>query len=193
MQLAYGGAQDPSAPPRRLQIVAVGGADAGLLQALATELDQRLGTASTPGEPLPLDNDWWDDERGRYRSSPIVDALLARAERSGCDPRDCWWLGVAEAELCAPGFDVVFGEATVAGPCAVVGLASLRAPSPDGIPALWPRLVTSALHELGHLAGADHCGDPECVMFPSSAIADTDRKGSSFCGSCLHWFAPRGA
>lgn len=180
-------------PVRRLQIVPVGGADAGLLEALALELDRLLGTVSTPGEPLPLRADWWDAERRRYRSGPIVDALLERADRSGCDPRECWFLGVAEAELCAHEFDVVFGEATVAGPCAVVGLASLRAPSADGIPALWPRLVTSALHELGHLAGADHCADPGCVMYPSSHIADTDSKGSSFCGSCAEWIAPRRA
>ncbi|MBD0320846.1 MAG: hypothetical protein ICV87_10965 [Gemmatimonadetes bacterium] len=178
---------------RRLSIVPVGGADAGLLEALALELDRLLGTVSAPGEPLPLQEEWWDAERGRYRSGPIVDALLARAERSGCDPRECWWLGVAEAELCAHEFDVVFGEATVAGPCAVVGLASLRAPSADGIPALWPRLVTSALHELGHLAGAEHCADPGCVMYPSSHVADTDSKGNSFCASCLRWIAPRQA
>ena len=168
----------------RLEIVPVGGADAGLLQALAAELDRRLGTVSELGAPLALDEDWWDAERGRYLSGPIVDTLLVRAKISRCDPHECWWLGVAEAELCAPGYDVIFGEATVEGPCAVVGLGGLRGRSEDGTSMLWTRLVTSALHELGHLAGAEHCGEPECVMFPSRDIRDTDRKGDAFCAGC---------
>ena len=172
---------------RLLVIVPVGGADEGLLQALADDLGPRLGMECAVGAGLPLDEEWWDADRCRYLSGPIVDALLARAERSGCDPRECWFLGVAEAEMCAHEFDIVFGEATVAGPCAVVGLASLRAPSADGIPALWPRLVTSAVHELGHLAGAEHCADPRCVMYPSRDIGDTDEKGNSFCGACFQW------
>lgn len=178
---------------RRLEIVAVGGADAGLLAALGSELDRRLGTASASGEPLPLRPEWWDEERGRYLSGPMVDALLERAAASGFDPRERWWLGVAEAELCAPEYEVVFGEATVAGPCAVVGLGSLRGRSEDGTSMLWTRLVTSALHELGHLAGAEHCGDPACVMFPSSNLADTDRKGDAFCAGCGEWFGVRQA
>ncbi len=174
---------------RRIEIVPVGEADAGLLEALGHELDRRLGTVSATGERLPLDPGWWDGERGRYLSGPIVDALLERADRSGRDLGAHWWLGVAEAQLCAPEFDVVFGEATVAGPCAVVGLGSLRAPSPEGVPLLWPRLVTSAVHELGHLAGAEHCGDPGCVMYPSRDLADTDRKGESFCNTCMAQFS----
>jgi archaemetzincin len=174
---------------RRIEIVPVGEADAGLLEALGHELDRRLGTVSAPGERLPLSPEWWDGERGRYLSGPIVDALLERADRSGRDLAGHWWLGVAEAQLCAPEFDVVFGEATVAGPCAVVGLGSLRAPSSEGVPLLWQRLVTSAVHELGHLAGAEHCADPGCVMYPSRDLADTDRKGESFCNTCMAQFS----
>ena len=178
---------------RLLVIVPVGDADEGLLQALADDLGPRLGLECAVGAGLPLEEEWWDAERCRYLSGPIVDALLDRADGSGRDPHDCWWLGVAEAELCAPEYDVVFGEATLDGPSAVVGLASLRAPSADGIPTLWMRLVTSAVHELGHLAGAEYCPNPRCVMYPSRDIADTDGKGNSFCGACFRWDAARGA
>lgn len=182
---------DPGAMARPLRMVAVGGADGGLLEALGAELDRRLGTRSVAGEPLPLDPEWWDGARGRYRSGPVVDALLRRADGSA-DRRE-WWLGIVEGELCSPEYDLVFGEATVGGPCAVVGLGPLRARSADGEPRLWDRLVTEAVHELGHLAGADHCGDPDCVMYPSSDLADTDRKGNSYCGSCLRAVAEYGA
>lgn len=178
---------------RLLVIVPVGGADEGLLQALADHLGPRLGMECAVGAELPLEEEWWDGDRCRYLSSPIVDALLERADGSGRDPRECWWLGVAEAELCAPEYDVVFGEATVDGPCAVVGLASLRAPSADGVSTLWTRLVTCAVHELGHLAGAEHCANPRCVMYPSRDIADTDGKGNSFCGACFRWEGARQA
>ncbi len=174
--------------PRRLELVAVGNADEGLLRALGEEIDRRLGTASLPGDPMPLRDEWWDPARRRFRSAAIVDALLERAARH---PGGGWWLGVAEAELCAPEFDRVFGEATVAGPCAVVGLPALRARTGDDPPLLWPRLVTTTLHELGHLAGAEHCGDPVCVMFPSRELADTDRKGNSLCEGCLRLLSIR--
>ncbi|HEY0155515.1 MAG TPA: hypothetical protein VGB92_26195 [Longimicrobium sp.] len=178
---------------RLLVIVPVGDADEGLLQALADDLGPRLGLECAVGAGLPLREEWWDGERRRFLSGPIVDALLECADQSGRDPRECWWLGVAEAGLCAPEYDVVFGEATMDGPCAVVGLASLRVPCADGTSALWPRLVTSSVHELGHLAGAEHCANPRCVMYPSRDIADTDGKGNSFCGACFQWDAEHGA
>ncbi|HEX6370515.1 MAG TPA: matrixin family metalloprotease, partial [Longimicrobium sp.] len=46
------------------------------------------------------------------------------------------------------------------------------------------RLLTEALHELGHLAGLAHCRRASCVMYPSRHIADSDHKEHAFCAEC---------
>ncbi|HEX5724382.1 MAG TPA: matrixin family metalloprotease [Longimicrobiaceae bacterium] len=109
-----------------------------------------------------------------------MDALLARLDARGLDHATHWALAVTGAELCAPGHPSVFGEATVAGCCAVVSTARLGA----GTATLHRRLLTEAVHELGHVAGLEHCAATTCVMYPSLDIADTDRKGSHFCKRC---------
>ena len=46
------------------------------------------------------------------------------------------------------------------------------------------RVVTEAVHEIGHVLGLGHCPDPHCVMHFSNSLADTDRKGYHFCERC---------
>jgi archaemetzincin len=46
------------------------------------------------------------------------------------------------------------------------------------------RAVTEAVHELGHVWGLGHCTRRDCVMWFSNTLAETDRKGSTFCERC---------
>ena len=46
------------------------------------------------------------------------------------------------------------------------------------------RVLTEAVHELGHAYGLNHCKNPYCVMFFSNSLVDTDRKGHKFCDDC---------
>ena len=168
---------------RRLELVAVGPVDAGLLAELGRELDRRFGTRSFRGPPLPLLDEWRDPGSGQYHSGSIVDALIARADALGTDGSRLWSLAVADVDLYAPDRTFVFGEATVGGCCAVIGLARLRPAGRD--PALFrERVLAEAVHELGHVAGLDHCPDPGCVMHVSREAIDTDRKGTEFCSPC---------
>ena len=55
----------------------------------------------------------------------------------------------------------------------------------DGPERLLERTLKEAVHEIGHLLGLDHHrDDPECVMFFSKRLEDTDRKGATFCRTC---------
>lgn len=166
---------------RRLELVPVGGAPLHLLPPLARALDARFGTRAAVAAPLPLSPAWRDADTGRYRADDVLDALIARMDEGG---EEAWVLGVAEVELCAPGHPTVFGVATVAGCCAVVGLGGLKDANARDETTLRRRLEKAATHELGHVAGLEHCADPRCVMYPSRDIADTDRKGMEFCGRC---------
>ncbi|CUS96705.1 matrixin family metalloprotease, partial [Candidatus Kryptobacter tengchongensis] len=50
------------------------------------------------------------------------------------------------------------------------------------------RVLTEAVHEIGHLLNLKHCSNPNCVMFFSNSILDTDRKGFLFCNGCRSKF-----
>jgi archaemetzincin len=178
---------------RRLEItiVPVGGAE--VPPWLSRELARRFGARAGPGEPLSVRSEWMDSARGQMRSSPVVDALIERAAAGHTDPERQWLLGVTDTDLCAPGLSFVFGEATVGGCCAVISLARLRTEG-GGDPALFRRRVlTEAVHELGHVAGLSHCSNSECVMWASETLSDTDRKGTEPCQACAVVFKRLGA
>jgi len=169
---------------RGLELVSVGGAGEGLLDGLGAALDRVFGTRSFRGPPLPLLDRWRDGETGQLRSGDVVDALIARGDALRADPSRLWTLAVTDADLCAPERTFVFGEATVGGCCAVVSLARLDPGEGPASGALRARLLAEAVHELGHVAGLDHCDRGACVMVPCRTVEEVDRRGGAFCSRC---------
>lgn len=169
-----------------ITIVPVGGAC--VPPWLAPELSRRLGARVRAGEPLALCGEWVDEDRGQVHSSAVVDALIDRATEQVAEPERQWLLGVAESDLYAADRNFVFGEATVGGCCAVISLARLRAEGGHDPSLYRRRVLTEAVHELGHVAGLPHCPDPACVMCASETLRDTDRKGCEPCQACAAVF-----
>lgn len=179
-----------SAPPLLL-IVPVGepAPDGELLLRLRRELGARFDAHCVVGDAFPVLPEWWDEDRGQLSSNAVVDALIESFPHEEDAPPARWVLGVTELDLFAPDRDFVFGEATLEGFWAVIGLARLRRAArpatqrgPDDL--LHERVLKEAVHELGHLAGLPHCVRPHCVMFPSQGLEDTDRKPPDLCAAC---------
>lgn len=175
------------AAPPTLVLVPVGTEPMPLLSWLGPELARRLHTRAVPGDPLPLSPEWLDAERGQFCSNRIVDALVDRFLPADDEPATRWALGVTKADLFADGRRFVFGEAAVGGCCAVISVARLA--REEGRPVtetvLRERILKEALHELGHVAGLDHCvSDPVCVMVPSEDPSAVDEKSPEFCFRC---------
>lgn len=95
-------------------------------------------------------------------------------------------LALTGADLSAPGYLFIFGEADPAGGGAILSLFRFGDPAGENPPrAIYlRRALTEAVHEAGHLLRLEHCPDPQCAMHFSDALADTDRKGPGICDDC---------
>ena len=172
-----------SMPFSQLWLLPVGDAPAAPIKELAGDLSSILGLdtriASTR---LSMPEDSYDPRRGQS----LAPRLLQRLRTIRGDS-DALVLGVAHGDLYAPGLSFVFGQADIAGGVSVISLNRLY-------PAFYGRLHDMAtfrrrtaiegVHEVGHLLGIAHCPDRHCVMFFSSTMADSDRKGPLFCPNC---------
>lgn len=122
----------------------------------------------------------YDPVRNQYHATSILRRLttMTSGERL---------LGVTSVDLYVPIFTFVFGEAQVAGQCALVsfsrlrqefyGLASDRRLTSE-------RLLKEALHELGHTYGLRHCHDWSCPMASSTSVERMDWKNRRYCLRC---------
>jgi predicted Zn-dependent protease len=169
---------------RPVELIPAGEVDGALLETLGGDLQNALGVQWCVGDALPLREEWRETESGLYRSIHLMHALMDRTAQRDAKRARRWRVAIADAGLCAQGVGRIYGEAAMEGCCAVVGLAPLRAGSGADAEVLRDRLLTEAVHELGHLAGLAHCRNASCVMYPSLHIADTDHKGRTFCREC---------
>jgi archaemetzincin len=165
----------------RLQILPLGNVDPDLLDWLCFELESGFRADTeilTPMDPAFA----YHPERKQYHSTEILTAMNKRVTRGS-------WrvLGVTEVDLYVPILTFVFGEAMLGGRTAVVSSHRLRQEfyglekSRD---VLARRLLTEAVHELGHTMQLVHCMDYQCVMSSSHSVEWIDIKDSRFCREC---------
>ena len=62
--------------------------------------------------------------------------------------------------------------------------APLHDPAADVVKLRAEARAYEVLHELGHLAGLEHCRDGGCLMSFAGSIERVDSRGSRFCASC---------
>jgi len=139
-----------------------------------------LSPAILPAITVPPDA--LDASRRQYHSTVILRRLAAHLPPDGLRI-----LGITNVDLYVPRLRFVFGEAVIHGKVAVVSIHRLR-PEFYGQASdnelLAERTIKEVIHELGHTFGLQHCLNPQCVMFFSNTVQDTDRKLSQFCESC---------
>ena len=152
----------------------------GTLEALAARLSRqvRLPVHTRAPASIPL-------RRVSGREQLDAGALLEALEASV--PAGRLLVGVTEDDIAVPVFSFVFGLARQGGAACVVSLARTD-PAFYGLPAdlelAQGRAVAEVLHELGHLAGLEHCSDKGCLMSFAGNVERVDTRGGRFCASC---------
>jgi archaemetzincin len=120
--------------------------------------------------------------REQLDAGTLLEAVEGRAVRSGR-----LLVGLTADDVAVPVFTFVFGLARQGGKACIVSLARAD-PSFYGLPAdpdlRDRRVVSVVVHELGHLAGLEHCTDRACLMSFAGNIERVDTRGSRFCDGC---------
>jgi archaemetzincin len=158
----------------------VGRAD---IEFLGKSLARIFGTNVEFAEPAPMPAHAYEAGRGQYLSNIVLDFLNSRLKT----PKTSRVLAVTGHDLTVPNLNFVFGQADLNSGVSIISLTRLR-PQFYGEQAdrelFEKRMLTEAVHEIGHTLGLGHCADSSCVMYFSNTLQDTDRKGCSFCERC---------
>lgn len=176
-------------PVRRALLMALlplGQYDPAVLARLAGDLQAVLRADVSVGPPAALPAGAYEPRRGQYRAGELLRLVRARAPREADAT-----LGVTEADMYSRNVNFVFGQADLGGRQGIISVHRLRRPyqgAPPDEARLARRVLTEAMHELGHMLGAEHCPNAHCVMFFSHNLPDTDRKGPLPCPRCRHFY-----
>jgi archaemetzincin len=162
-------------------LVPVGGVDQKVMEFLKHGLNTVFHRQVMMGKGMSEPDYAFNKKRNQYLSTAILDAILKKEDYMAYGKV----LGVVDQDLYVPELNFVFGEA--GRKAAVISLTRLRQEFynlPQDQSLFYKRVLTEAVHELGHTYGLGHCSNPHCVMFFSNTLMDTDRKGSDFCPEC---------
>jgi archaemetzincin len=168
-------------------LVAVGEIDKNVIDRLRIDLNKVFNKQVSIGKGMPDPDYAYNKKRNQYLSTSILNAITEQKEYAPYEKI----LGMVDHDLYVPELNFVFGEASRK--AAVISVTRLRQTFyhlPEDQSLFHRRVLTEAVHELGHSFGLGHCQNPRCVMFFSNSLTDTDRKGSEFCQKCNNLLHP---
>ena len=154
-----------------------------IVGALVNQIENTFNRKVEIHRSMKIPPDAYNQMRSQYLSTNI----LRRLRYSTKPLREEKVLGIADVDLYVKGLNFVFGEAELGGNFAIISLARLRESFyslPENETLFLERAIKEAVHEIGHLYELRHCDRPDCVMYFSNSLRDTDRKSTSFCSKC---------
>lgn len=133
---------------------------------------------------VKISQDAYNSLRKQYNSKALLETISIDGASDDFDKI----LAVMDKDIYAPELNYVFGSVEkIGGGKGIISITRLREEfyhrtSDEEL--FFKRILKEAVHELGHLHGIPHCGNPECAMHFSYSILDSDNKGDKFCHAC---------
>ncbi len=180
-----------AAVPAGIEIVPLGSIRRHALEGIARGLRSVFGCSVSVAPAQETPETACQSSRGQYNTSMILNATRPVVWKKG-------WkrLAVLDVDIFSGNLNFVFGQADPSGSTALVSLCRLAnqfysLAADDAL--LVERAVKEAVHEIGHMLALAHCKSPECVMYFSNSLSDTDKKRASFCPACKGRISSGGA
>ncbi|MCS6798275.1 MAG: hypothetical protein NZ898_07070 [Myxococcota bacterium] len=135
-----------------------------LLDPIAEAAAATFGAEVRRADPVPLPEEAYYPPRRRYRAERLL-VFLGRIASDA--PPTTKILGLTSVDISTTKGRIhdwgIFGLGELGGRAAVVSTHRLRRRARDEAHLRF-RVVTTAIHELGHAFGLPHCDEPRCVM-----------------------------
>lgn len=163
-----------------ITLLPVGQVEGEVLKSLQQSIAQLFLEEVSIADAIPLQADSWNRRREQYDADVILSGIPS-------PPHGSKILAITGGDLFARGLNFVFGAAHESSQKAVLSLWRLRPEVyylPHDETLFRRRLLTEAVHELGHTFGLSHCSNAACVMYFSNTLKETDQKGWKPCKSC---------
>ncbi len=164
-------------------VVRVGNVEDFVISVLQSGIKLNFGWEVKLSGEIEIPHQSYNHLRKQFHSTTILHHIKNQVKLKDCSIV----LGVTSVDLYVSGLNFVFGEARPVDGVCIISTYRLR-------PRFYgdemdekifeKRILTEAVHEIGHLFNLRHCSNPNCVMFFSNSIFDTDKKGFLFCDNC---------
>jgi archaemetzincin len=165
-----------------LDLFAIGSISPGLLAGVAARVSRSVSLACRVVPPPAAFAPALLEGRAHQIDA---DRLLRDVEARATG--EAYLAALVAADMANPLFTHFFGRARLGGRALVVSVARLRPEfhgAPGGGDVTERRAAVEVAHELGHLGGLRHCGDPGCLMHLAHTVDAIDTRGPAPCAGC---------
>ncbi len=171
-----------------INIIPINEQNNNILSFLKDSLRKKFLTQVKVLDKINIGNNFYNSSRNQYNANKILNFVISDLGLS--DSRDIF-LSVFNKDLYTSSLNFVFGLAGQYPRACIISVCRLnpefyecKETKDDKNHLYFSRIKKEAIHEIGHTIGLEHCNNPNCVMYFSNTLEDTDNKEDKFCDNC---------